>query len=86
MEQLNSFHSAWSLLRPETIVREAESLELVQCLLFMSRYLHFTSNLHQTWTAVRSAVPIAQSLGLHVANKPSSSLPSRDGRLRRQFW
>ena len=85
------FQRAWSLLRPETIVWEYGSLELVQCLLLMSRYLQCTKDLHHTWMAVGSAVRIAQSLGLHVPDKPSSSPLNRDGRLtpsrlRRQVW
>ena len=80
------FQRAWSLLRPETIVWEHGSLELVQCLLLMSRYLQCTRNLHQTWMAVGSAVRIAQSLGLHVPGKTSSSPLDRDVRLRRQAW
>ena len=80
------FQRAWSLLRPETIVWESGSLELVQCLLLMSRYLQCTRNLHQTWMAVGSAVRIAQSLDLHVPDKPSSIPLDPDGRLRRQAW
>ena len=80
------FQRAWSLLRPETIVWEHGSLELVQCLLLMSRYLQCTKNLHQTWMAVGSAVRIAQSLGLHVPDNTSSSSLNGDGRLRRQVW
>ncbi|ROV99970.1 hypothetical protein VMCG_06275 [Cytospora schulzeri] len=65
------FHRAWSLLRPETIIWEPGSLELVQCLLLLSRFLQCTNNPHQTWMAVGSAVRIAQSLGLHVPEPPS---------------
>ena len=80
------FQRAWSLLPPETIVWGSGSLELVQCLLLMSRYLQCTRNLHQTWMAVGSAVRIAQSLGLHVPDQSSSGPLTRDGRLRRQVW
>jgi hypothetical protein len=79
------FLRAWALLRPETIIWESGSLELVQCLLLMSRYLQCTSNLHQTWMALGSAVRIAQSLGFHVPDKPSSSVDG-DARLRREVW
>ena len=80
------FQRAWSLLHPETIIWEPGSLEVVQCLLLMSRYLQCTRNLHQTWMAVGSAVRIAQSLGLHVPDKSSSDSVNRDGQLRRQVW
>jgi hypothetical protein len=36
--------------------------------------------------AVGSAVRIAQSLGLHFLEAPSSSPPSYDSRLRRHLW
>ena len=86
-EASNSFFQrAWSLLRQETIIWEHGSLELVQCLLLMSRYLQCTKNLHQTWMAVGSAVRIAQSLGLHVPDNTSSKSPNRESRLRRQAW
>lgn len=80
------FHRAWALLRPETIIWEPGSLDLVQCLLLMARYLQCTNNPHQMWMAVGSAVRIAQSLGLHIPETSSSGLPSRDYRLRRQLW
>ncbi len=80
------FHRAWALLRPESIIWEPGSLELVRCLLLMSRYLQCTNNPHQTWMAVGSAVRIAQSLGLHIPETTSSSPPSRDVNTRRQLW
>jgi hypothetical protein len=66
--------------------REPGSLEIVQCLLLMSRYLQCTNNPHQTWMAIGSAVRIAQSLGLHLSGSASSSHSNRDTRLRRQLW
>jgi hypothetical protein len=80
------FNRAWTILRPETIIWEPGSLELVQCLLLMSRYLQSTSNPHRTWMVVGSAVRIAQSLGLHLPEVSSSSPPARDTRLRRHIW
>ena len=81
-ESKTFFQRAWSLLRPETILWEPGSLELIQCLLLMGRYLQCTRNLHQTWMAVGSALRIAQSLGLHSPNQSSSG----DGRSGRQIW
>lgn len=79
------FGRAWTLLHPELIIWEPGSLELVQCLLLMGRYLQCTSSTHQTWMAVGSAVRIAQSLGLHMPEP--SSMPLRpDSRRRRQLW
>jgi hypothetical protein len=80
------FNRAWTLLRPESIIWEPGSLELVQCLLLMGRYLQCTNNPHQTWMAVGSAVRIAQSLGLHLSDAASSSPAARDSRLRLHLW
>lgn len=80
------FRRAWTLLRPEAIIWGPGSLELVQCLLLLGRYLQCTSNPHQTWMAVGSAVRIAQSLGLHLPDASPPSPSSRDSRLRRQVW
>jgi hypothetical protein len=80
------FNQAWTLLRPESIIWEPGSLELVQCLLLMGRYLQCTNNPHQTWMAVGSAVRIAQSLGLHLSDAASSSPAARDSRLRLHLW
>jgi len=80
------FHRAWGLLRPESIVWEPGSIELVQCLLLMSRYLQCSDNPHLTWMTAGSAMRIAQSLGLHTLEGPPSPTISRDGRLRRRLW
>lgn len=58
------FHRAWTLLRPEAIIWEPASLEMVQCMLLISRYLQLTNHSHQTWMAIGSAIRAAQSLGL----------------------
>ncbi|KAE8162160.1 putative fungal-specific transcription factor domain protein [Aspergillus tamarii] len=58
------FLRAWHLLRPEIILWQAGSLETVQSLLLMTRYLQCTPNLQQTWMALGSAVRIALSIGL----------------------
>ncbi|RDW56548.1 hypothetical protein BP6252_14098 [Coleophoma cylindrospora] len=80
------FSRAWGLLRPEVIIWGPPSLDLVQCLLLMARYLQCTNRSHQTWMAIGSAVRIAQSLGLH--NKPDLSSTDSAGESwrRRQLW
>lgn len=90
-EQASSafFHRAWALIRPETILWEPGSLEIVQCLLLLGRYLQCTNNPHQTWMAIGSAVRIAQSLGLHLPNitsPPPPPSPMNERLLRRQLW
>ncbi|KAL6232753.1 fungal-specific transcription factor domain-containing protein [Aspergillus navahoensis] len=77
------FLRAWRLLRPEAILWQDGSLELVQCLLLMARYLQCTRNVHQTWMALGSALRIAQALGLHSL---SSDAEGDDAQLRRQTW
>ena len=84
-ESKTFFLRARSLLCPESIMWESGSVELVQCLLLMGRYLQCTRNLHQTWMVVGSAVRIAQSLGLHVPDKHSSS-PDEDRSLVQKVW
>lgn len=86
-EASNTFFSrAWALLRTESIIWEPGSLELVQCLLLMSRYLQCTNNPHQTWMAIGSAVRIAQSLGLHIPDNPSSGCLSPQSQLSERVW
>ncbi|KAE8138138.1 hypothetical protein BDV38DRAFT_292491 [Aspergillus pseudotamarii] len=58
------FLRAWHLLRPENILWKAGSLDTVQCLILMTRYLQCTPNLQQTWMALGSALRIALSIGL----------------------
>lgn len=75
------FHRAWALLRPETIIWEPASVETVQCLLLLSRYLQCTNHSHQTWMSVGNAVRAAQSLGLdaqqHAAGHGDVASPQR---------
>lgn len=80
------FDRAWTLLRPEAIIWEPGSLELVECLLLMSRYLQCTNNPHQTWMALGSAVRIAQSLGIHTPVTSSLNSSSRISQRKRQLW
>ncbi|EAW19369.1 transcription factor domain-containing protein [Aspergillus fischeri NRRL 181] len=89
-EQRNSasksfFLRAWHLLRPEVILWQAGSLEIVQCLLLMTRYLQCTPNLQQTWMALGSAVRIALSIGLDRSEKNMSGL-NRENQLARDVW
>lgn len=82
------FCRAWAILRPESIIWEPGSLEIVQCLLLMARYLQCSNNLHQTWMAVGVAVRIAQSIGLdRPAVAPDNKSPNRSrAAFRDQLW
>jgi hypothetical protein len=63
------FRRAWAILRVESVLWGPGSLEMVQCLLLMARYLQCSNHPHQTWMAVGMAVRMAQSIGL---DKPGS--------------
>ncbi|KAL7785691.1 hypothetical protein V8C43DRAFT_290762 [Trichoderma afarasin] len=81
------FERAWNLLRPESVLWEPPSLEIVECLLLMSRYLQCTNNSHQAWMAVGSAIRIAQSLGIHLPAKASEASISNDqAHWRQHLW
>ncbi|AEO67154.1 uncharacterized protein THITE_10741, partial [Thermothielavioides terrestris NRRL 8126] len=76
------FRRAWALLRVETVLWQAPSVELVQSLLLAARYLQCSSNPHQTWMAVGIAVRMAQSIGL---DKASASVDDPSDRVPRSF-
>lgn len=81
------FRRAWATLRVEAVLWEPGSVELVQCLLLMARYLQCSNNPHQTWMAVGIAVRMAQSLGLDkpdISQSPSLN-PAPRG-FRHQLW
>lgn len=80
------FQRAWNLLRPESILWESPSLQVVECLLLMSRYLQCTNNSHQTWMAVGSAIRIGQSLGIHLAKAPEASISDDEAHWRHHLW
>lgn len=56
------FQCAWALLRPESILWKHGSIELVQCLMLMNRYLHCTNNQQKTWMTAGLAMRIAQNM------------------------
>ncbi|KAK3297918.1 fungal-specific transcription factor domain-containing protein [Chaetomium fimeti] len=81
------FRRAWALLRVEAVLWEPGSVEVVQCLLLMARYLQCSSHLHQTWMAVGIAVRTAQSIGLDRPNSSSGdSLALVPRHFREQLW
>lgn len=82
------FQRAWALLRPETILWKPASLELVQCLMLMNRYLHCTNNQHKTWMTAGLAMRIAQSMCCHLpeASSAKESCNDRDRQLRKKVW
>jgi hypothetical protein len=85
------FNRAWALLQLESkMLWEPGSIELVQCLLLMGRYLQCTSNMHKAWISVGLAVRVAQSIGIHKPYHAGSPVSSEDihhnGNYRQQLW
>jgi hypothetical protein len=62
------------------------SVELVQYLLLLSQYLQSTSQPHQTWMIVGSAVRVAQSLGLHLPETSAGQPTPGQRELLRRIW
>ncbi|KAF4237041.1 hypothetical protein CNMCM6457_001651 [Aspergillus fumigatiaffinis] len=79
------FQRAWVLLRPETILWKPGTLELVQCLMLMNRYLHCTSNQLKTWMTAGLAIRIAQSICCHLPEGSSAKNSSVDRQLKEQL-
>ena len=80
------FRRAWALLQPDVILLKAGSLELVQCLILMNRYLHCTDNQHQTWMTAGLALRLAQSICFQQSAGNFDEEPSNDMRLKRRVW
>ncbi|GIJ97924.1 hypothetical protein Aspvir_000030 [Aspergillus viridinutans] len=79
------FLRAWHLLRPEIVLWQPGSVEIVQCLILMTRYLQCTRNLQQTWMALGSAVRIALNIGLDRSEK-NLTVSDRETQLTRDVW
>ncbi|KAJ5200200.1 hypothetical protein N7491_009000 [Penicillium cf. griseofulvum] len=80
------FQRAWALLPAESLLWKPGSLELVQCLMLMNRYLHCTNNQQKTWMTAGLAMRIAQSMCCHLAEAPLVKGPSSDKALKRKIW
>ena len=80
------FQRAWALLRPETILWKPGSLELVQCLILMNRYLNCTNNQQKTWMTAGLAMRIAQNMCCHLPEPSSSKESCKDRQLKQQVW
>ncbi|GIJ89473.1 hypothetical protein Asppvi_008415 [Aspergillus pseudoviridinutans] len=79
------FLRAWHLLRPEMVLWQPGSLEIIQCLVLMTRYLQCTPNLQQTWMALGSAVRIALNIGLDRSEK-NPTVSDGETQLTRDVW
>lgn len=80
------FRRAWALLPTESILWEPGSLERVQCLMLVNRYLHCTNNQQKTWMTAGLAMRIAQTMCGHTPEKPSATDVGDGARLKRKVW
>lgn len=80
------FGRAWALLRPETIIWKPGSIDLVQCLMLMNRYLHCTNNQHKTWMTAGLAMRIAQNTGCYLPEASSAKDACKDRELKQRVW
>lgn len=85
-EATRYFQRAWALLPPDMILWQAGSIELVQCLMLINRYLHCTNNQQKTWMTAGLAMRIAQNMCYHV---PQSSLTNelfKEKQMKEKVW
>lgn len=80
------FRRAWALLPIDSIIWEPGSLERVQCLMLMNRYLHCTNNPQKTWMTAGLAMRIAQTMCCQSPGTTSTNDSSDDAQLKRKVW
>ncbi|KAJ5093203.1 hypothetical protein N7456_009064 [Penicillium angulare] len=80
------FRRAWSLFPTESVLWEPGSLEQVQCLMLMNRYLHCTNNQLKTWMTAGLAMRIAQNMCCHYPETSSADGSKNNSHLKRKVW
>ncbi|KAK9780260.1 putative Zn(2)-C6 fungal-type domain-containing protein [Seiridium cardinale] len=80
------FRRAWALIHPETIVWKSGSVELVQCLLLLNRYLHCTSNQEKVWMTAGLAIRLGQNVCCRRPEKTLSKETREDNLLKQKVW
>lgn len=80
------FRRAWSLFPAESILWEPGSLEQIQCLMLMNRYLHCTNNQPKSWMTAGLAIRIAQNMCCHSPETSSTDGPRNNAHLKRKVW
>lgn len=83
-ESNHYFRQAWALLRPEAFLWTPGTLDVVQCLMLMNRYLHCTNNQQKTWMTAGLAIQISQSMCNQASETPPSGEVDKD--LRQKIW
>ena len=80
------FKRAWVLFRPEFVLWHSPgSIEMVQCLILLNRYLHCTSHQQKAWMTSGLAYRLAQVLCCEGPASPCDQ-PDSDVHLKRQVW
>jgi hypothetical protein len=80
------FQRAWLLLRPEKFLWKPGSVQVVQCLMLMNRYLHCTSHQQKTWMTGGLALRISQNMPCQLPKKSSSPGSNTEHETRRKVW
>ena len=80
------FQRAWALLNPEIVLWNPGSLELVQCLILLSRYFNCTNNQQKTWMTAGLAIRLAQNMCYHLPESQRPSEPHNDNQSKQRVW
>ncbi|KAJ5364248.1 uncharacterized protein N7496_009961 [Penicillium cataractarum] len=80
------FQRAWMLLRPEKFLWEPGSVQLVQCLMLINRYLHCTSHQQKTWMTGGLALRISQNMNCQPPDVSSSPDSNSEREKRQKVW
>ncbi|KIY01104.1 uncharacterized protein Z520_02656 [Fonsecaea multimorphosa CBS 102226] len=78
------WNRARKLFAPHT--HDGASIERVQCMLLMGLYLQSTCETYECWMTIGSAIRMAQSLGLHLAQSTTRVLAFREIEISRRVW
>lgn len=81
------FQRAWVVLPQEKVLWGPATIEMVQCLLLMNRYLHCTSHQHKTWMTAGLAVRICQNIPPpNLSSTSDSDTERHEKELRQKVW
>lgn len=80
------FQRAWVLLRPEKFLWKPGTVQVVQCLMLMNRYLHCTSHQQKTWMTGGLALRISQNMNCQAPDVSLSPNPEMEREKRQKVW
>ena len=75
------FQRSWALLSFETVISRPGSVDLAQCLMLWTRYLHCTNSQQKTWMVTGLAMRMVQDMCLNVSDEPYA-----DRILKQRVW